>query len=163
MRRHDREGVLLPLRSVCQTCSNVILGEIRKISDNLLERHAGGKPSQHIRDSDPQTTYARMSATLARLHCYDAILTHTSRPPWRKMVQSRQPEIQDQFFTSGMKRPHAQANERQSITALGTAEARLGRPFCSKSASLCFALEPSWAPSPPRAGRPEDPRTKALR
>lgn len=64
------------VRRVGQAGQDVGIGQLREIIQDLLMRHAGGKPAKHVCDCDSHVPNARATAPLARFDGDDALIVH---------------------------------------------------------------------------------------
>lgn len=72
---------MLALRGVTKTGEDVFVREIREVAKNLIFSHARSEIGQHIIDSDPHATDARLSSAFARLDRDDAFVRHAQILP----------------------------------------------------------------------------------
>lgn len=72
--RHDHP--MLALRQIAEAGENILVCEVRKITEDLLLIHSGGKIRKHVVHRDAHATNARLPTPLARFDRDDLTVLH---------------------------------------------------------------------------------------
>src|SRR5262249_55331866 len=75
----------LAVRGEGQTGADILSGEIGKVGENLVSRHAAREVFEHVSDRYAQTADAGLPAALARLDCNEARVVHIRSLPANPM------------------------------------------------------------------------------
>jgi len=69
--------MVFAVRSVAEAGENVLLGEIRKVSEDFLMRHPRSKLGQYVINGDAHPPNAGFSTALAGLDGDELVIVHT--------------------------------------------------------------------------------------
>src|SRR5258706_11028681 len=75
--RRDRSEPSFTIGGERETCLDVLARQIRKVGEDLFDRHPRSEVTQQVGYGDPHSADARLAATLARFDGDDLAVVHT--------------------------------------------------------------------------------------